>query len=89
MNAARAIRIVHTEAGAVLQNTDNGASFSTNPVGARIWVHLVRGLTEHEIVDRLSIEFCVARDRVCRDVEEFLKGLERTGLLKNDASKAQ
>ena len=86
MSIARAIRTVQTEVGAVLQNTNNGASFSTNLVGARIWKHLTKDLTEDEIVDRVSTEFGVAKDQVRHDVKEFLVGLKRAGLLQKDAS---
>jgi len=84
MNPLRAVRTIETETGAVLQNTDNGATFSTNLVGARIWAHLTKGLTQGEVVDRLSSEFGVAKDQVHRDVEQFLTGLRQTGLWSKD-----
>ena len=80
--------MVKTEVGAVLHNTDNGATFSTNLVGARIWKDIAKGLTENEIIDEVSSEFGVARDQVCGDVEEFLKDLEQKGLLLADATEA-
>jgi hypothetical protein len=84
MNAAKAVRVVHTEAGAVFQKTDNGATFSTNLVGARIWKHLTHGLIEDDIVERVSAEFGVARDQVRGDAEQFLEELKRMGLLQEN-----
>ena len=89
MNTSKAVRTVQTEAGAILRNINNGATFSTNVVGARIWQHLAKGLTEDEIVDRVSTEFGVVREQVSCDVEEFLKGLKQTGLLQEDDGKSQ
>ena len=81
MLTTKVIRAVQTEAGAILQNTDNGASFSTNLVGARIWKHLTNGLTENEIVDQVSAEFGVAKGQVCGDVQEFITSLKHASLL--------
>jgi hypothetical protein len=89
MDTVRAVRTVFTEAGAVLQNTENGATFTINPMGAIIWRQLTAGATKDEIVDRVSIEFGAERDQVCRDVEEFLTGLELKALLHKDVSKAK
>ncbi len=81
MNVGRAIRAVRTEAGAVLLNTDNGATFSTNVVGATIWECIEQGATKDEIVDRVCSKFDMARDAVSRDVEEFLSSLNIACLL--------
>jgi hypothetical protein len=89
MNIARAVRAVFTEGGAVLQNTENGATFTINAVGANIWRHLGKGATKNEIVEQISTEFGADREQVCHDVEEFLKGLEQKGLLQSEAIKAQ
>jgi hypothetical protein len=86
MKTVRAVRAVQTEVGTVLQNTDNGASFSTNLVGSRIWKSITKGLTKHEIVDQVSAEFGAPREQVFRDVEEFVKTLKQAGLLQEDAS---
>jgi hypothetical protein len=87
MNTARAVRTVFTQGGAVLQNTENGATFAINLVGANIWRHLTKGATKNEIVERVSAEFGVEREQVFRDMEEFLRGLEQKGLLQEQASK--
>ncbi len=89
MNVARTVRVIFTETGAVLQNTENGTAFSTNLVGAKIWQDLTKGVTKDEIVDRLCSEFNVASDMICRDMDEFLSGLEQKGLLQKDVSEAQ
>jgi hypothetical protein len=87
MNAARAVRGIQTEGGAVLQNTENGATFSTNLAGARIWKYITKGSTKDEIVDQLSTEFDVPKERVDGDVEEFVKALKHRGLLEGDVSR--
>jgi hypothetical protein len=89
MNIARAVRTVQTEAGAVLQNVENDATFSTNRVGAAIWQHLTNGLNQDEVVDRVSSEFGVAREQVCGDLVEFLEKLQQTGLLEKDIKEGQ
>lgn len=81
MNTPRTVRAIFTEAGAVLQNVENGAMFTTNLVGAKIWRHLTKGATKDEIVDRLSSEFNVVKDQIHCDVDEFLLRLEQKGLL--------
>ncbi len=88
MNTVRTVRVIQTEAGAILQNTDNGATFSTNFVGSRIWGHLTKGLTQDEIVDQVSTEFRAPRDQVCGDVEKFLEGLEQTGFIQKEVNNA-
>ena len=85
VNTTMAVRAVFTEAGAVLQNTENGGTFTINAVGANIWRQLTKGATKNEIVERVSTEFGVKRDEVCRDVEQFLRELEQKGLLQNKA----
>lgn len=89
MNTARGVRAVFTEGGAVLQNTENGATYSINPTGAYIWRHFTEGATKDDVVNRVSAEFGVEREQVCRDVEEFLVELEQKDLLHKEASKAQ
>jgi len=84
MKATRAVRTVFTEMGAVLQNTDSGATFSINLVGSTIWRHLTTGLTRDEIVARLSFDFGMAKDRVSSDVDKFLRSLEQKGLLQQE-----
>jgi hypothetical protein len=84
MTLARTVRTVQTEVGAVLQNTSTGATFSTNIVGARVCMLLAKGLSRHEIVDRVSSDFAVSRDLVERDLEEFFEGLKQKGLLEQN-----
>jgi hypothetical protein len=88
MNSARAVRAVFTETGAVLQNTENGATFTVNPMGANIWRYLTNGATKNEIVEHVSTDFGVDREQVYRDIEEFLTSLEQKGLLHQGVSKA-
>ena len=88
MNAARGIRAVYTEAGAVLQDTADGSTYAINPTGAHIWRHLVKGATKNEIVDQVCADFGVDRVQVCSEVEEFLIGLEQKGLLQQGAEKS-
>jgi hypothetical protein len=87
MNTATTVRVIQTEAGAVLQNTDNGATFSTNLVGATICKYLTKGLTRNEIIHEVSIQFAATRDEVCRDLEEFVERLKQTGLLQQEMDK--
>jgi len=89
MHAARAVRAIFTEAGAVLHNTANGATFTINSMGAKIWRHLTKGATKDEIVDRLGSEFGVSRDQIYGDVDEFLTGLEQRDLLQKDIYKTE
>jgi len=81
MNTTRPVRTVFTEAGAVLQDTKNGASFTINVVGSTIWQHLTEGATRDQIVDRLSSEFSVTKDQIKGDVDEFIEKLQELGLL--------
>jgi hypothetical protein len=89
MNIARTVRVVFTESGAVLQNTENGSTFGINHVGAAIWQHLANAATKDEIVDRLCSKFGVDRDQIRRDVDEFLAGLEQKGLLQKHSGNVQ
>jgi hypothetical protein len=88
MNTSKAIRTIRTEVGAVLQNTQNGATFSINLVGARIWDHLTQGATKDEVVDLLCSQFAVAKADIYRDVDEFLTGLQEGGLIEKRGSKS-
>lgn len=88
MKTARAVRVVFTETGAVLQNTENGSTFTINTMGTNIWRQLTKGATKNEIVQRISTECRVNKEGVCRDVEEFLRELEQKGLLRNEPATA-
>jgi hypothetical protein len=88
VNTAKTVRVVFTEEGAVLQNTDNGATFTINSMGANIWRQLINGATRNEIVERVSTDFGAKRDEVCRDVDGFLTELEQKGLLQKEPIQA-
>ncbi len=52
---------------------------SLNASGAYIWQMLRDGFDKTEIADRLCGEYGIEREAALRDVEEFLKQLDRYG----------
>lgn len=81
MKAKLSVRVVLTETGAILRNGENGATFSTNLVGARIWEQLTAGASKDDIVNRICSEFLVASKQANCDVEHFIRNLRDNDLL--------
>ena len=52
-----------------------------NRTGAVVWPLLAAGATRGELVTLITDHFDVDRDRAARDLEDFLTGLERRGLV--------
>lgn len=60
----------------------SGKYLEINPTGAALWKLLAEGaVTRDELTQRLVSEFQVDDETATRDVEAFLSGLERIGLL--------
>jgi hypothetical protein len=76
---AVAWRLVGEEVVAI----DLGSStyLGVNRTGAVVWPRLAEGATSEELVTLVTDHFDVDRDRAARDLEEFLTGLERRGLV--------
>jgi hypothetical protein len=53
---------------------------AVSPIGARIWELLHAGSTIGEVIDTLSSEYSVDRERVAGDVDVFCRRLLELGL---------
>jgi hypothetical protein len=69
--------------GVVLIHLGTGNVFTTNRIGAAIWIGLTDGWTNAAIIRLLTTEFNVARATAQRDADEFLRQLTGAGLLTN------
>jgi Coenzyme PQQ synthesis protein D (PqqD) len=81
MKLSEHLRSTHCQDGAVVLDICEGKIFRINLVGSRIVELLRMGLSESEIVQRLTVEFAVERTTVTTDVREFLEQLRQLHLL--------
>ena len=68
--------------GVILFDTNRGDAFGANTVGAKIWKKLQQGIPVEQIIDEISAEFCVSREVVQGDVQDFLDSLKKHELAK-------
>ncbi len=75
------VRTTHgDEDGSVLINLESGEIFSLNGLGAKIWTKLEEGRTFETVLDSLTQEYDVPRQKLLNDLETFLVELEKKGL---------
>lgn len=77
-----AVRITRNENGGVVLDINNGKVFRLNPVAALIFERLQERQTEIQISEYLSRQFNISVPTVHGDIVEFLKSLERQGLVR-------
>lgn len=71
--------------GGVLLDIEKGLCYSLNLVGAQIWLAIESGngqTTFEHIVNALGRQFTVSREQLVRDIDEYLRDLEKKGLIK-------
>lgn len=85
-SAAPAVRSMTNEDGGVLMNVDSGLVYSLNIVGAHIWRKIEahhQGLTMIELFESVRADFDgVEEERLRADLEVFVAGLAKTGLVR-------
>lgn len=71
--------------GGVLLDIEKGFCYSLNPVGAKIWQTIESGdgrRAFEDIINTLASQFPVSRDQLARDIDEYLRDLEKMELIK-------
>ena len=71
--------------GGVLLDIEKGLCYSLNLVGAKIWLAIESGngqTTFENIVNTMAPQFTVPREQLVRDIDEYLRDLEKKGLIK-------
>ncbi len=71
--------------GGVLLDIEKGLWYSLNLVGAKTWLAIesARGqATFEDIVDAVAPQFTVPQEQLVRDIDEYLRDLEKKGLIK-------
>ena len=81
MKVVSHVRAMVSSEGAVLRHMRRGGTFSLNPVGAKIWELVQKGLPTDQIVVRISEQFSVPHEQVEKDVADFLRSLEAHQLI--------
>ena len=79
------VRITTDGDGGVLLDIEKGLCYSLNLVGAKTWLAIAsaRGqATFEDIVDAVAPQFTVPRQQLVRDIDEYLRDLEKKGLIK-------
>jgi hypothetical protein len=72
--------------GGVLLDIEKGLCYSLNLVGAKIWLAIESGngkTTSDHIVNALAPQFTAPRELLVRDIDEYLRELEKKGLIKS------
>ena len=71
--------------GGVLLDIQKGICYSLNPVGAKIW-QAIESKDGHgtfeDIINTLASQFPVSREQLTRDIDEYLRDLEKKELIK-------
>ena len=71
--------------GGVLLDIEKGLCYSLNLGGAKIWLAIESGngeATFEHIVNTVGPQFTVPRDQLVRDIDEYLRDLEKKGLIR-------
>jgi len=82
------VRSALSKDGGVLLDTRAGRCHSLNIVGACIWAELeaaAAGASTETLVKQLLDKFTVPRERLAADVDTFLSGVEKKGLVRSEA----
>jgi Coenzyme PQQ synthesis protein D (PqqD) len=75
------VRTTHGKDGAVVLDIKQGRVIRLNTTASYIIQCIERGETESQIVDGIVRDFRIARDLAHSDIAEFLKSMEREGLV--------
>ncbi len=79
------VRATISADGGVLLDIQKGICYSLNPVGAKIWQAIESGDgqgTFEQIINTLASQFPVSREQLTRDIDEYLRDLEKKELIK-------
>jgi hypothetical protein len=78
--------VVYTalEDDAVLLNLETASYYSLNEVGTTVWQLLESTENHHDLIERLTAEYDVERERAESSVSDFLQQLEREQLVVRD-----
>lgn len=77
------VRSTRDDDGAILLDLSRGKIFRLNGTGALIFEHVRQCESEAEIIESIGREFDVSLQVASMEVIEFLKSLERQGLVTN------
>lgn len=66
---------------AVILNLQNGIYYGLDPLGAMIWSQIQSPRTVDQVVDMITEEYEVDRDKCIGDLKCFLRDLEQNGLV--------
>lgn len=66
---------------AVILNVKSGKYYNLNPVGSRIWDLIEQPQTIISIIDAITTEYEVERQRCEADVERILQSMQSAGLV--------
>jgi hypothetical protein len=83
LKLSQQIRSTHSQDSAVVLDILHGQMFRFNLVGSRILELLKQGLSEPQIAEEISHEFCADLQTVEGDLQEFLAYLQRHHLLES------
>ena len=78
------VRSTQNHDGTIVLDIERGRILRLNLIGALIFERLQQGQSESQIIDGVSQEFHVSHDITRTDVGEFLKSMERAGLVRNE-----
>jgi hypothetical protein len=76
-----AIEWREAEGQIVVLAVDAAEYFAINRTGAAIWPLLAEGATREELAERLVAAYGIEQSAAASDVEEFVAGLAKHGLL--------
>lgn len=85
MKASTVVREVPVSKGKIRLEVAGIPSFELNPVATTIWAKLAEGLSTQEIIDHLVGKFDIPKERVSRDVLNFVEVLKENLLISDDA----
>jgi hypothetical protein len=66
----------------VILNLENGEYYGLNPVGAKVWMLIQKPIIVSDLVNQLTSEYDVDRERCMNDVLSLLKEMNEEGLVR-------
>ena len=81
------VRSTYSEDGSVPLDIQKGLCYSLNPVAARVWSTVEAspsGVDLRGLVDVMETHYSISRERLERDINEYLLKLEQMGLVQRN-----
>lgn len=67
--------------GLVMMSLENNSYYGLNPIGKRIWELLDEKQTYNELIEKLTQEYDISKEKCEKDILELLESLEKEEII--------